>query len=565
MNHLLGGVLLIDRKLTTDVVVVGSGLSGIKASQDLADKGNQVLLISKTNLASGSSFYPLKASLGTQVTRDEQDKAVFLEDIEEMSRGMHQADLAETYVNEIPQRVFDYRDIGIEAKKLTGKRKACFARHPRDIYLISDWGKIRKNINEILTRYQNLTLMEKTTCFSLIKRDHRIVGVLLLDPNNEFVLVECKSVILATGGFGNIYKHNLNPSDVDGSGHILALEAGAKLVNMEFIQFIPGITSPRYKTLFGEQTLTYCQDVVGQKGKSLLDEYLPKGLTRQECLSIRSGHGPFTHTLESKYFDIAIMKNIIKSRNENGFTLLFDKHLYDHKEEFYTVYLDWLKSMNIDFRTNEIKIAPFAHASNGGVHIDVHGKTGIDGLYALGELTSNIEGANRLGGNSTGACLVFGYRVANHCNDYLQTIERYEMSQHEVMDHLQTFIGKNTTSNHANTDIARQVLEQIREIMWYEGNVVRTEEGLLQALTKVKELERSFPFAQLMMNKQNRKLVIKTNNFLKLSEILLNTMLKRKESRGAHFREDFPTENSNYNKRLFISKVNQGVMMYEFI
>lgn len=565
MNNLLGGVLLIDRKLTTDVLVVGSGLSGIKVGQDLAGKGNQVLLISKTNLASGSSFYPLKASLGTQVTRDEQDRKVFLKDIEDMSRGMHQADLAEAYVDEIPQRISDYEDMGIEAKRLSGKRKACFANHPRDIYLISDWEKIRKNINEILTGYQNLTVMEKTTCFSLIKRDNRIVGALLLDQDNEFVLVECKSVILATGGFGNIYKHNLNPSDVDGSGHILALEAGAKLVNMEFIQFIPGITAPRYKTLFGEQTLTYCQDVVDQKGRSLFDEYLPKGLTKQECLTIRSGHGPFTHTLESKYFDMAIMKNIIKSKNENGFTLLFDKHLYDHKEEFYTFYLDWLKSKNIDFRTDEIKIAPFAHASNGGIHIDVHGKTGIDGLYALGELTSNIEGANRLGGNSTGACLVLGYRVANDCNYYLKVIERYEISRHEVMDHLQTFIGENATPIHADTDIAKQVLEQIREIMWYEGNVVRTEAGLLQALTKVKELERSFPFAQLMMNKQNRKLVVKTNNFLKLSQILLKTMLKRKESRGAHFREDFPTENPNYNKRLFVSKVDQDVTMYEFV
>src|SRR5699024_1655015 len=160
---------------------------------------------------------------------------------------------------------------------------------------------------------------------------------------NEFVLVECQAVILASGGFGSIYKHNLNPADVDGSGHMLALEAGANLVNMEFIQFIPGITSPRYKTLFGEHTLMYCRDIIDNHGESLLSPYLPENISKKECLEIRSTHGPFTHSLESKYFDIAMMENIIKTKNENGFTLLYEDELYDNEEEFYRVYLDWLK------------------------------------------------------------------------------------------------------------------------------------------------------------------------------------------------------------------------------
>src|SRR5699024_237597 len=258
-----------------------------------------VLMVTKTKLASGSSFYPLKASLGTQVTKNEDDKHVFLEDIEDLSRGMHSQDLAEVYVNDIPEQVKEYKDIGVQAKKLQGERKACFANHSRDIYLLSDWDQIRENVKEIFNQYDNLDVMQKTVVVTLIKKENQIAGAILLDNNNEFVLVECQAVILASGGFGSIYKHNLNPADVDGSGHMLALEAGANLVNIEFIQFIPGITSPRYKTLFGEHTLMYCRDIIDNHGESLLSPYLPENISKKECLEIRSTHGPFTHSLES--------------------------------------------------------------------------------------------------------------------------------------------------------------------------------------------------------------------------------------------------------------------------
>ncbi|SFE11643.1 Aspartate oxidase [Lentibacillus persicus] len=545
----------ITRKITTEVLVVGSGLSGIKATKELADRGRDVLLVTKTKLASGSSFYPLKASLGTQVTKNEADKDVFLDDIEDLSRGMHNQKLAETYVNDIPERVTEYPDIGVNAKKLDGERKACFANHSRDIYLLSDWDQIRKNVTEIFNQYDNLIVMQKTVVVSLIKKDGQIAGAVLLDNKNEFVMVECQAVILASGGFGSIYKHNLNPADVDGSGHMLALEAGARLVNMEFIQFIPGITTPRYKTLFGEHTLMYCRDIVDDEGKSLLDPYLPENLSKNEALEIRSTHGPFTHSLESKYFDIAMMENIIKTKNENGFTLLYDDELYDNEEEFYKVYLDWLKGKNVHLTEQEVKIAPFAHASNGGVSIDENGSTSIPGLYAIGELSANIEGANRLGGNSTGACMVFGKRSAMDCDAYLQTAERLELSEADGLTQLERLSESMLPDVVEESDLtANQTIDQIKEILWYDGNVVRSEERLVEALRQIAELEKGFRFNELLEHKQSRKLAMKGRNVIKMARLLLRAMLERKESRGAHYREDYPQEDASYDKRLFITR-----------
>ncbi|MCM3570899.1 FAD-binding protein [Neobacillus mesonae] len=560
----------IKSKVQTDVLVVGSGLSGIKVSKELADQNVKVLLVTKMQIASGSSFYPLKASLGTQVTKDEQDEEIFLHDIEKLSRGMHRHDLAEVYVNEIPDRVKEYQDIGVHAKKLEGERKACFAEHERDIYLLSDWDQIRENVRSIFGTYDNLSIMEKTIVLTLIKKDGRVAGAILLDENNEFVMVEAKAVILATGGFGSIYKHNLNPNDVDGSGHILALEAGARLVNMEYIQFIPGITTPKYKTLFGEHTLMYCDDIVDEAGNSILDPFLPEGLSKQECLEIRSTHGPFTHSLSSKYFDIAMMKNIIATHNEDGFRLLYRDELYENQEEFYTVYLNWLKERNIHLVEDEIRIAPFAHASNGGVYIDTYGRTGVNGLYAIGELSCNIEGANRLGGNSTGACMVFGKRAAMDCVQYTRKTDLIEITENEAAAQIEKMFGfhnpgKNLLQENHIEQKVHQVIDGIKEIMWYHGNVVRDEEGLSSAIEEIKKLEASLELGAFFEQQRNRKQMVKARNFLKLSQILLTSMLERRESRGAHYREDYQEEREEYNKRLFISMTEDETIEYHFL
>lgn len=548
--------------------MAGSGLAGIKVSKELADQQADVLMVTKMQVASGSSFYPLKASLGTQVTKNEEDESVFLEDIESLSHGMHGQDLAEVYVKEIPKRVREYQEIGVKAKKLEGERKACFAEHERDIYLLSDWDQIRENVRTIFAEYENLSILEKTIVLTLLKKDDRVAGAILLDENNDLVMVECKSVILATGGFGSIYQHNLNPNDVDGSGHILAVEAGTRLVNMEYIQFIPGITAPKYKTLFGEHTLMYCDDIVDEAGSSLLDSILPEEISKQECLQIRSTHGPFTHSLHSKYVDIAMMKNIIANRNDRGFRLLYRSELYENGEEFYTVYLNWLKERNIDLLENEIRIAPFAHASNGGVYIDTYGRTGVNGLYAIGELSCNIEGANRLGGNSTGACMVFGKRAAADCVRYIETQSREEISEPEALKQIENMFGVQGQTKGTVIDMEKKVhqaIESIKKLMWYHGNVVRNKDSLLKALETIRKLESELDLGRLFEQQATRKLTIKARNFFKLSQILLEAMLERKESRGAHFREDYPEEREEYNKRLFISMKDDGALEYRFL
>ena len=548
----------LKERFKTDVLVVGSGIAGLKVSMELAKHGKKVIMLTKTQLCSGSSFYPLKASLGTQVTKDEEDKEIFLQDIEDVSHGMHDCEMAKIYIDEIREQVSEFEEIGIQPYKLSDNRKACFANHGRTIYMLRDWNQIRENMKGILQEYPHITLMEKSEAVSLIKQNDKIAGAFILDKHHELNMIEAKAVVLASGGFGNIYKHNLNPNDVDGSGHILALEAGASLVNMEFIQFIPGFTTPKYKTLWGEHTLNYCKDFVDQDGNSILDGVLPEGLSKTECLEIRSTHGPFTNSLSSKYFDIAMMKEILRTKSEAGFELIYDPAIYDDKSDFYTIYLDWLKERGVDLLKDRVKIAPFAHAANGGVKVDTYGRTEVPGLYAIGELAGGIEGANRLGGNSTGACMVFGKRAACDCLDYVNNHEFVAVDEQEKINLFNQSI-QYFSADMNGSRTPKEVMEEIREIMWFHGNVIRTEKNLQRAIKNIRDLQSSFDMNQFVCTEKERKSAFKARNFLVLSQLLLKAMTERKESRGAHYREDYPFEDEKYNKRLFISLKNHEV------
>lgn len=561
--------------IEVDVLVVGAGLAGLKVTNELIENNVHTLLVTKTILASGSSFYPLKASLGTQVTRDDSDQSIFMQDIKTVNREMGHPELDLVYVQNIADRVKEYESIGVDATKLSGDRKACFAEHSRDIYLLKDWNQIRTNVKKLFTSNKYLQILENTSVMSIVKKDQRVVGAFLLDKDGNDIYVATKAIILASGGFGSIYKHNLNPNDVDGSGHILALEAGAELVNMEFIQFIPGITSPKYKTLFGEQTLVYCTDLVDEEQNSIIDEFLPDQDKKREMLNIRSSHGPFTSTFESKYFDIALMKKIIKYRNEKGYRLVFKKELYSNEEEFYTVYLNWLQDKGVNLIRDDVYIAPFAHASNGGVKIDSYGRTSVPGLYAIGELAATVEGANRLGGVSTGGCIVFGKRAAVDCQLYIKTVNQVNVHVDDELEKasqklLSLYIDKDNADLQKNDDWTQsqlnvhEIIEKVREIMWIHGNVVRTEKGLLHALQQIAVLKEQFlTNIKTMKFSGNRKGMIRARNFLILSELLLTVMLERKESRGAHYRDDFPVENADYSKRLHIS-IERGKIACRF-
>jgi hypothetical protein len=532
----------ITQTLKTDLLIVGSGIGGLSCSVEANKKGINHILITKTQLGSGASFFPLKASLGIQVTGDESDKALFQQDIERVAQGMNNPEIVKAYIEDSPQAVELLNEIGFCPWKRNDNRPACFAKHARPIYLIKEWQKARKNAEAIIAQQNTTTLFENASLVHIATENHRVVGaVFAYQPPEKsgrkivYFYVQTSAIILASGGIAGLYKDNLYPADVIGTTHFLALQAGAKLTNLEFIQFIPSFIAPKYKVLFGEHTLKYCTAVTDKNGNSLFPDLSAEEFA--QMVAERSAYAPFSVDFDCVKFDLRIMQYLLENPEEQGVYLHYSSKLYQDQTEFYRVYLDWLKAdAGIDLLTDRVSIAPFAHSCNGGIEIDTNAESAVQGLFAVGEVSSCIEGANRLGGNSVGGSLVFAKRAMAKIEQDLTACQDATIDEQEVenaKNFAEQALNRLHNKNADTTLSASQVLSDIRQAMTKFANVYRTEENLCKLQEKLARLERAFdPISSADFQG------IEIFYGLKTAQAVVNAMLVRKESRGAHYRAD---------------------------
>lgn len=547
--------------VNTEVLVIGAGYAGVKAAYECCKAGLKVLLIIKSKLCSGSSFYPLMGACACLAPKDEEDMALFLEELEASGAGMSDRRLSEIYISEIGDRVLEFAEIGFNAKKLYG-RKACFAKRERDIIYWDDFAGNKKNILDTFIKFSNLTIMEYCDVVHIVKKDNKVLGAVAADSRSRLIHIKTNDIIMATGGYCGLYEHNLNTDDACGLGQIMALEAGAKLINIEFIQFIPGMISPVYKAPFYESTMKYCENVLDGDGNDFLSGYLPEYLTVRECLDSRSGHGPFTCMDNSKYFDIAVMKEMLKAGNRKGFQLIYSPDIYEKEDAPIKLYLSYMKKMHIDVIKDKIMIAPFGHAANGGIFINENCETGVEGLFAAGEVSGGLHGADRIGGLSSGSCFVFGKRASTSVIKRLGSGKSsIHASDSEAMLQFETMLkdgGKGMLS-------ANEVMHGINSTLYTYANIIRTEDGLQKGIKQVKELGDSYNIEYAVNRGDSIRNAVSARHSLKMAGLLMTSMKERKESRGAHYRDDYPyTDNERYRKHIVVSK-NESELNLEYI
>ncbi|MCI6152709.1 MAG: FAD-binding protein [Fusobacterium perfoetens] len=537
----------LDFILNFDIVVVGSGIAGLVSTKEAVKTGKNICLITNGNFGGGASYFPLKGTLGIQSTLNNEDREKFLEDIKNIGNKMENEDLIKTYINEIPDNISSLKEIGFEPWLRNDRRPACFAKYPRDIYLIKDWEKAREKGKEIFSNFENLKIFENTSIVKIIKDNEKIIGGIFKNKD-KFFGISSPIIILATGGIAGNFKHKLYPEDVNGIGHIVALDSGAEVQNMEFIQFIPGFLKPKYNTLFGEHTLKYCEGMFDLNNNLIFD-----GINNPENKNLwieRSGYAPFSFDFESHKIDL----KMINSLDNEGVILKYSKDLYKDEGEFYKVYLSWLKdTMGIDMCKDEVIITPFVHSCNGGIKINNNSETSVKGLYAVGEISSCIEGANRLGGNSVGGSLVFGKRAIISAINYLKNSDFKEYSlldfQLKFNDWLDSLIdGKNILSEN-------EILTKLKAITSKACNIKRNEKVLNISLKEIENLKNNFSIKE---NIKSKGLEIYLR--LEVTKMLILSMLERKESRGAHYREDYPYSLDDTYKIILSRKNNNFIV-----
>ena len=506
---------------STDVLVIGSGIAGLCAAIEAARAGVSVTVASAGKTMSGSSFFPGTWGLGLIGPVDKDDEQDLIDTIQAVGGGAADPELVQTFVHGIPQAIeWLERDLGVELQRPQSAESAqqkqfipCFDHKTRM------WrGLTRKPLEDALTAQigaLGIRLLPRHELIDLIEGENgRIAGAMLYDRNEERIApIAAKATIIAAGGTGGLFERSLTSADVLSSSQAIALAHGASLINMEFMQMMPGFIEPKRNLVFNEKTWRYVKfdqpvDIDDDKLDNLLEQ--------------RSGYGPFTSRLDSRAIDLAI-----DQAGAEGLTLHYDFPSED-VPEFVQTFATWLQDEQGIATTDEMRVAMYAHAANGGIKIDKTAHTGVEGLYACGEATGGMHGADRIGGLSSANGIVFGRiagaSAARAAQDPPQTLLKTDIALPQ--------------RGLAKAD-AERLTRSLKHTMSTYCMINRTETGLSAAPQELESLSAETTSLSLQ-NAQDSEIaaLARLQSQLLLATEMAKTMRKRTESLGSHYRAD---------------------------
>ncbi|MBL8151586.1 MAG: L-aspartate oxidase [Blastocatellia bacterium] len=488
-------------KRETDFLVIGSGIAGLRAAIGLSQSGN-VVVLTKDKLGESNTEY---AQGGVAVALSDDDQInLHFQDTIEAGAGLCDESAVRVLVEQGPQYIKELIEWGTEFDTENGElvftKEAAHSRR-RILHAHGD-STGREIVRSMLARARqakNIEMLSHATTLSIIVQDERAVGVCYIDSETkQSSRIYARATILATGGAGQLYAHTTNPDVATGDGISMAYLAGAAVCDMEFVQFHPTAlnipNAPRF--LISEAVRGEGGRLVNSQGQKFMANY-----DQREELAPRD--------IVSR----AIVAEMLKT--DAPYVYLDLTHLSASfiRQRFPKIFATCLK-YNCDITKDLIPVSPAAHYVMGGVRTDTEGRTSLPGLYAAGEVTSTgVHGANRLASNSLLEGLVFGARAAiTALNESLNLPEIREAGRE-----LQT----------ENWQINQQVRSEISNLMWLYAGIKRSKDGLEKALTKLNDIA-SQPINQT------------TKNMITVAKLIVQAALFRTESRGGHFREDYP-------------------------
>ena len=506
---------------STDVLVIGSGIAGLCAAIEAARTGATVTVASAGKTMSGSSFFPGTWGLGLIGPVDEDDEQDLIDTIQTVGGGVADPELVQTFVHGIPQAIqWLEQDLGVQLQRPQSAESAqqkqfipCFDHKTRM------WrGLTRKPLEDAfvaqveslgirqLPRHELIDLVEDT--------DGKIIGATLYDRANEHLVPKAaKATIIAAGGTGGLFERSLTSTDVLSSSQAIALAHGASLTNIEFMQMMPGFIEPKRNLVFNEKTWRYVkfdQPVDIAAGK--LDDLLER----------RSGHGPFTSRLASRAIDLAI-----DQAGAEGLALHYDFPRED-VPEFVQTFATWLQDEHGIAPTDEMRVAMYAHAANGGIKIDKTAFTGVEGLYACGEATGGMHGADRIGGLSSANGIVFG-RIAG------ASAARAAQDAPEAAAPMDIALPQHGIA----APDAERLTRSLKHTMSTYCMINRTEAGLSKAQQDLESLQdEAKALNKSHANDNEIAALARLQSQIQLATEMVKAMRKRTESLGSHYRAD---------------------------
>jgi succinate dehydrogenase / fumarate reductase, flavoprotein subunit len=541
------------QRLNTDILIIGSGGSGLRAAIAAVGKGARVLIVAKEYLKEAHTGWAMG---GVNVAM--KSPATPQQHFEDTIKGgwyINNYKLARIFAEEMPDRIVDLECYGVRFDRLPDGSYLTWASGKQSAPLNLCAGDYtgREMMQGLLAEVERLRIpyLEYNYVTKLFKQSDRVVGAFLIDRNaRKYKVVEAKATIVATGGGGNMYQINTNAPSNTGEGYAWALDVGAELIDMEMIQFHPtGMAYPPEKLgmLVTEKVRGNGGILKNRLGERFMVRYQPERLelagrdevTRAIYQEIQEGRGTAHGAV---YLDITHWE---EGKAEKLVPDVFAAHM----------------EVGIDIRKQMMEVTPSMHHMMGGYVINEWGETNVDGLYAVGEVTTSVHGANRLGGNSLAEGQVFGRRAGLRTAEYAKSYPAPQIMQVVVdkeVDRVETFLHRKSGVR------ASTILNKIKTVMWNNVGIIRDTEKLLIAQQEIKRLQDE-SHALYAEETAQQQACLEVQDMLKTAEVIILSALERKESRGAHYRADYPQMKTEWEKNIRVYKDNEGKLITKII
>lgn len=525
--------------LSYDVLVIGGGLAGLRTAIEAKRAGQDVAILSKVHPLRSHSLAAqggINAALGNAPapTLDTWQDHAF--DTVKGSDYLADQDAVEVMCREGIDRVIEMDHWGtLFSRTVDGRiaqRPFGGAGFPRTCYASDRTGhNLLHTLYEQMIRLQ-IPVHEEWYALSLVIDEGRCLGVLALHFfEGKIIPIRARAIVLATGGYGRVYLRSTNALINTGSGCYLAYQAGASLKDMEFVQFHP---TSLYGTniLITEAARGEGGYLFNAKGERFMERYAPKLMELGPRDIVARG----------------IQTEIDQGRGFDGGYIHLDlRHL---GKETIVDRLPGIRQISIDFAGVDpvlypIPVQPAQHYSMGGIDTNIDGETSLAGLFAAGECACvSVHGANRLGGNSLLDTLVFGYRVGRKILQTLETEKKSPVAPlfQDRLDRYQAALEK--IFERKGAEPCFRIRDEMKAQMTFQAGIFRKEEDLIASREKIRELKQRFVKVGIKQRGLpfNHELIqyIELEGMLLLAEVIVEGAFARKESRGSHFRLDYP-------------------------
>lgn len=534
------------KTITTELLIIGAGGAGLRAAIAAAESGVQVCVVTKealgdahTTMAMGGVNVAIKPPATTQKHFADTLKGGWY---------INNQKLVDIFTREMPERIADLERYGVRFDRLPDGTLYTWAGGKQSTPLnlcagdYTGWEMMQGLVRE--ARKRNVLFFSKHFATKLFLRGNAKGGFFFEIESGKYKVIVAKAVIIAAGGAGQLFQITSNAPGNTGEGYAWALDAGIPLIDMEMIQFHPtGIAYPEHLRgeLVTEKVRGHFGVLKNVRGERFMKKYQPK-------LKELAGRDEVTR---------AIYQEIQEGRGtKNGGVYLDTTHWEEGKAEkvIPDVFATFMKE-GIDIRKDQMEISPTMHHVMGGIHINEWGETNIQGVFAAGEVTGGIHGANRLGGNSLGEGQVFGRRAGMRAARFVKKSKRSTLQYKyitEEKNRLERILNKKRGVGSSG------IRAELQRIMWKKVGIIRSRSSLHDAMRKIRVLKSDLVRGRAK-NPLELQFLLETQEMLKVADMITISALARTESRGAHYRSDYPSMQKKWDNNIVIQKVNGDI------